>query len=150
MVNVNLYQYGGKNNVINKTLDETPQTATGVLIEPFDVIHPKIKFRCEPPFIYNYLYITQLNRYYFVTNTEILNANTVLLSLQLDVLKTYATDLLNATGTINAKENANAYISNRDNIHDVRPITEKINFSVNEPFNENGTLIMVTIKGKTN
>lgn len=150
MVNVNLYQYSGKNNVINKSLTQTPQTATGVMIEPFDVVHPKIKFRCEPPFTYNYLYIAELNRYYFVTNTEILNANTVLLSLQLDVLKTYATDILNATGTITAKENANAYLNTRDNIHDVRPITEKLTFSENTPFDETGVIIMVTLKGNTN
>lgn len=148
MVNAILYQYSGKNNVINKTL-ENPQSVNGLMIEPFDVIHPKIKFRCEPPFIYNYLYITQLNRYYFVTNTEILNANTVLLSLQLDVLKTYATDLLNATGTIVSRETANKYINTRDNIHDIRPNFEKINFSVNNPFDENGNIIMITIKGKT-
>ncbi len=149
MVNVNLYQYNGKNNVINKTLTQSPQTATGVLIEPFDLMHPKIKFRCTPPFTYNYLYIAELNRYYFVTNTEILNATTVLLSLQLDVLKTYCTDILNATGTIVSRETANKYINTRDNIHDIRPNFEKINFSVNNPFDENGNIIMITIKGKT-
>lgn len=147
MVNVNLYQYSGKNNVINKTLTQTPQTATGVFIEPFDLLHPKIKFRCEPPFTYNYLYISELSKYYFVTNTEILNANTVLISLQLDVLKTYETAILASTGTVTAKENANPYLNTRDNIHDVRPITEKLTFSENTPFSETGNIIMVTLKG---
>lgn len=147
MVNVNLYQYSGKNNVINKTLTQTPQTATGILIEPFDLMHPKIKFRCTPPFNYNYIFISQLNRYYFVSNTEILNANTVLLTLSIDVLKTYETDILAATGTITAKENANGFINTRENIHDLRPVTEKINFSENTPFSETGNIIMVTLKG---
>lgn len=149
MVNAILYQYSGKNNVINKTL-ENPQNVTGLMIEPFDVMHPKIKFRCAPPFIYNYIFISQLNRYYFISNTEILNANTVLLTLTIDVLKTYENSILAASGTIVSRETANKYISTRENIHDIRPNFEKINFSVNEPFNENGNIIMVTIKGNAN
>lgn len=149
MVNAILYQYSGKNNVINKTL-ENPQNVNGLLIEPFDVMHPKIKFRCTPPFIYNYIFISQLNRYYFISNTEILNANTVLLTLTIDVLKTYENSILAASGTIVSRETANKYISTRENIHDIRPNFEKINFSVNEPFNENGNIIMVTIKGNAN
>lgn len=146
MINVNLYQYSGKNNVINKRLENT-HTVTGLFVEPFNIFTPQIKLRCIYPFNYNYVYISTLNKYYFITDKEILNATTILLTLKLDVLKTYENSVLAATATVTSKENANGFINTRVNIHDLRPIYEKLNFSNETPFSENGTIIVVTLKG---
>lgn len=149
MVAIDFYNYTGKNNVINKVLP-TGTTFNGVFIEPFNVVNPQIKVRATLPFNYNYCKVAVLNRYYFVSDCTILTKDSVLLTLSIDVLKSYENDILASTGTVTAKENANKYINTRENIHDIRPNFEKINFSVNTPFEETGNIIMITIKGNTN
>lgn len=151
MVTLNLYQYSGKPNVINKTLPTATQY-NGLLYDSQNVLTPFIRIRktdgvtFEPTF-FNYAEISDLGRFYFVTDTIIENTNVIRLNLKLDVLKTYAAEILASTATITQRENANAYISNRENVYSIVPNFSKIDFSVNSPFDENGNIIMVTLKG---
>lgn len=151
MVTLNLYQYSGKPNVINKTLPAATQY-NGLLYDSQNVLTPFVRIRktdgvtFEPTF-FNYAEISDLGRFYFVTDTIIENTNVIRLNLKLDVLKTYATEILASTATITQRENANAYISNRENVYSIVPNFSKIDFSVNSPFDENGNIIMVTLKG---
>lgn len=151
MVTLNLYQYNGKPNVINKTLP-TATAYSGLLYDSQNVLTPFVRIRktdgvtFEPSY-FNYAEISDLGRFYFITDIIIENANVIRLNLKLDVLKTYATAILAATGTITAKENANGFINTRENIRDLRPVTEQISFSATTPFDENGSIIMVTLKG---
>ncbi len=150
---ITLYQYSGKNNVVNKTLSNGVNV-DGTLKDASNVLRPIVKFRTKTDLqniaSYNYVYIAALNRYYFVNSVDILATDTFLLSLSVDVLKTYENEIAAASGTILNRENGNKFISNRANIHDLRPTFEKIDFSVNAPFDADGTLIMVTLKGNTN
>lgn len=151
MVTLNLYQYSGKPNVINKTLPAATQY-NGLLYDSQNVLTPFVRIRktdgvtFEPTF-FNYAEISDLGRFYFVTDTIIENTNVIRLNLKLDVLKTYAAEILASTATITQRENANAYISNRENVYSIVPNFSKIDFSVNSPFDENGSIIMVTLKG---
>lgn len=151
MVTLNLYQYSGKPNVINKTLPTATQYS-GLLYDSQNVLTPFVRIRktdgvtFEPTF-FNYAEISDLGRFYFVTDTIIENTNVIRLNLKLDVLKTYAAEILASTATITQRENANAYISNRENVYSIVPNFSKIDFSVNSPFDENGNIIMVTLKG---
>lgn len=151
MVTLNLYQYSGKPNVINKTLPTATQY-NGLLYDSQNVLTPFVRIRktdgvtFEPTF-FNYAEISDLGRFYFVTDTIIENTNVIRLNLKLDVLKTYAAEILASTATITQRENANAYISNRENVYSIVPNFSKIDFSVNSPFDENGNIIMVTLKG---
>ena len=45
------------------------------------------------------------------------------------------------------RHNVNKFISNRNNVYDVRPKTKKINFPNMGLLNETGTVVMVTLKG---
>lgn len=150
---ITLYQYSGKNNVVNKTLSNGVNV-DGTLKDAANVLRPIVKFRTKTDLqniaSYNYAYIAALNRYYFVNSVDIVAADTFLLSLSVDVLKTYENEIAAASGTILNRENGNKFISSRANIHDLRPTFEKIDFSVNAPFDADGTLIMVTLKGNTN
>lgn len=147
---ITLYQYSGKNNVVNKTLTNGVNV-DGTIKEPFNVLRPIVKFRTnnnlQNVMIYNYCYIADLNRYYFVNSIDAQSADVFILTLSVDVLKSYENEIKAASGTITNRENGNKFISNRANIHDLRPTFEKIDFSVNAPFDETGTLIMVTLKG---
>lgn len=151
MVTLNLYQYSGKPNVINKTLPTATQYS-GLLYDSQNVLTPFVRIRktdgvtFEPTF-FNYAEISDLGRFYFVTDTIIENTNVIRLNLKLDVLKTYAAEIAASTATITQRENANAYISNRENVYSIVPNFSKIDFSVNSPFDENGNIIMVTLKG---
>ena len=147
---ITLYQYNGKRNAINKTLTNGVNV-DGTIKDVTNVITPQIRFRTKQNLqnvrTFNYVYIAALNRYYFVVNCEIQSGEVFILSLRVDVLKSYENAILASTVTITERENANKYISTRAVIHDIRPQYEKINFSVNAPFDDNGTLIMVTLKG---
>lgn len=147
---VTLYQYNGKSNVINKTL-QNGVNVDGAIKDTANVITPLLRLRTKENLQniqnYNYVYIAALNRYYFVENAEIISSDVIILRLRVDVLKSYQNAILASTATITERENANKFISTRANIHDVRPQFQKIDFSVNAPFDENGTLIMVTLKG---
>jgi len=147
---ITLYRYNGKRNTINKTLTNGVNV-DGTIKDATNVITPQIRFRTKQNLqnvnTFNYVYIAALNRYYFVKNCEIISGDVFILSLRVDVLKSYENAILASTATITQRENANKFISNRVNIHDLRPQFTKVNFSVNAPFDENGTLIMVTLKG---
>lgn len=147
---ITLYKYSGKSNVINKTL-QNGVNVDGTIKDTANVITPQIRLRAKETLSniksFNYAYIAAFNRYYFVENCEIISTDVCVLFLRVDVLKTYETEIKASTATITERENANKYISSRANIHDVRPQFARIDFSVNAPFDENGTIIMITLKG---
>lgn len=147
---VTLYNYNGKRNTINKTL-QNGVNVDGTIKDATNVITPQIRLRTKQDLqnvsAFNYVHIAALNRYYFVENCEIQSGDVFILSLRVDVLKSYQNAILASTATITERENASKFISNRAEIHDIRPQFNKINFSVNAPFDENGVLIMVTLKG---
>lgn len=146
MIDVNFYNYSGKNNIVNKSLP-TATVISGLLYDRFNVLNPTLTIRTQTTFNYNYCYIAALNRYYFVDKVEIVDNQKTEVYLSVDVLKSYETEILAANGTITARENANKFISNREVIFNRVPKFNKIDFSVNAPFDENGSIIMVTIKG---
>jgi hypothetical protein len=153
MITINLYQYSDRPNIVNKVLP-TSTAFNGLFYNRQNVLRPSVIIRNSGAenadfSAYNYAYIADLKRYYFVANVEILDKDRVLLSLSVDVLKTYETAILAATGTINAKENAAADISTRAAIYDRKPIFQKLEFSENTPFNSDGVILMTTLKGKT-
>lgn len=154
MLTLKLYKYSSKNNVVSKVLDDsTAQTLNGVFYEYYDTITPQIKARANANLNdlqkFNYCFIAELdNKYYFVENVVILSNDVFRFDLRLDVLNTYKTQILAATATVTTKENANGYISNRETVYNVLPSIEKINFSENTPFDADGKIIMVTLKGK--
>ena len=60
------------------------------------------------------------------------------LALRVDVLKTYESEILAATGRVTESDNPDPYISN----------FEKVPFANTGLFKEDGSIIMITIKGK--
>lgn len=154
MVILKLYQYSGKNNVIDKVLDNSTETTlNGVFFDYYGEITPSIKVRTKANLNdlqrFNYCFVPTLNnKYYFVDKITIISTDVFKFDLRLDVLNTYKTQILAATATVTTKENANGYISNRETVYNVLPTIEKINFSENTPFDADGKIIMVTLKGK--
>lgn len=147
MIEIHFYNFGGDKNLINKTL-ENKTISSGLFLQPFDITTPKLKVRFDNTFDFNYCFIPELNKYYFIENITIISNNIYEIDLNIDVLTTYKNELLNSFGTITKRENANNYISTRTSVFNVLPNIEKIEFT-SGLFNENGNIIMICAKGKT-
>lgn len=145
MVTIDFYNYDRRTYAVNKVL-ANPTSMSGVLRDKTNVMMPELSVSFNRVFDFNYCYIRELNRYYYIVDVTIVDATTYKIRLSLDVLKTYETEIMAATGTIIESDDADKYISNRQKIFDVRPNTEKIEFSPNL-FNGNGSIIMVTLQG---
>lgn len=148
METINFYSYNGHPNTVNKQLDVFV-AIEGDLRQTFDVLHPTVVIRKKPRPTFNYCYIPSLGRYYFVDRVSFEGNNAYRLSLRVDVLKTYENEILAATGRVRESDTPDPYISNRETVYKRTPNFEKVEFSKTGLLNENGGIIMVTLKGTT-
>lgn len=149
METITFYNYDGHPNTVNKVLNE-PHEFNGSLRQTLDVLRPQLSITDLYRPTYNYCYIPSLNRYYFVTGVEFAGNKKYDLSLQVDVLKTYENEIMNATATVQESDTPQPYVSTRQSVYDRRPNFEQLEFPTKGLFNDEGSIIMVTIKGKEN
>lgn len=147
MTTINFYSYNGHPNTVNKQLGDFT-AIEGDLRQTFDVLRPTVTLRKQPRPTFNYCYIPDLGRYYFVDRVSFEGNNAYELSLRVDVLKTYESEILAATGRVSESDNPDPYISNRESVFDRRAKFEKVEFENKDVFNADGSIIMVTIKGR--
>ena len=145
MIKIKTFNFGGKPNEVNKTLQENSEY-TGLLNDSFNVLTPVVRLRTRTPVNFNYVYIDSLNRYYFVSEIS-QDGDICTVRLEVDVLYTYQEKILSSRATLTKGENVNKYVSNRSNVVDLRPNIRKVDFPNKELLNETGSIIMVTIKG---
>ena len=145
MVKIKTFIFNGKPNEVNKTLQENSEY-TGLLNASFNVLTPVVRFRTRTPVTFNYVYIESLNRYYFVKELT-QDGDLCTVRLKVDVLLTYKDKILSSSGILTQGENVNKYLSNRNNVVDLRPNVRKLDFPNKELLNETGSIVMVTIKG---
>lgn len=149
MTTINFYSYNGHPNTVNKQLGEFT-AIEGDLRQTFDVLHPTVTLRKQPRPTFNYCYIPDLGRYYFVDRVSFEGNNAYELTLRVDVLKTYEGEILVATGRVSESDNPDPYISNRETVYKRTPNFEKVPFANTGLLNETGGIIMVTLKGNEN
>lgn len=142
-----LYNYKGQPNTINKKL--TPLGTINVALRPeLNVHNPTIKIQIHPNMYgFNYVYIDDFKKYYFVDNFRYVGGQTYLLTLSLDVLQTYKDVILQSTALIVESDNANRDLSVNSNVFNVFPKTEILHFPTSQLFDKEGSIIMVTLKG---
>ena len=138
------YKYNGIKNKINKTLS-SGLTVNDVIIQNdfditnFDLLIKNSSFNIE----YNYCFIPDLNRYYFIENIEKMNGSIYKIRITVDVLKSFSTQIENINAIITKSENPD------DNFVDCEKsenyTSEVINLTDN--FNHSGNLILVTSLG---
>ena len=93
-----LYKTDDSPNTINKTLSDSLELNIN-LKKDTDIINPELVLKGDFRG-FNYAYIHELNRYYFINSMEQLNFILVKLYLECDVLETYKEDILNSSGII--------------------------------------------------
>lgn len=140
-----LYKYAGRPEQINKVL-ENGNTLSGVLRNDFNFLNPEISIRSSQPVTENYCYIPDFKRYYFISGIIQRNKNEYEISLSVDVLMTYKSAILAATGTVTESANGDKFVSVRDVIYNKTPTLEKVAFP-EQPLNNDGKIIMITLKG---
>lgn len=139
------YKTLSKPNEINKVLQNS-FTITGNFKTDTDIIKPIIKVLNTTDFNifdYNYCYISELKRYYFIEDITILADKLFFISLSLDVLYTYKNAILSSVGNI-SRYSQNVQSSKKDTIE---------NYIENEillinPFSETGTMVMTALNGQ--
>ena len=138
------FKYNDIKNKINKTL-ENGLTVNDVVIQndfditAFELLIKNSDFNSE----YNYCYIQDLGRYYFIESVEKMNGSIYKIRLTVDVLKSFSTQIENINAIITKSENPD------DNFVDCEKsenyTSEVINMTDN--FNHSGNLILVTSLG---
>ena len=133
------------NNKINKNLS-TVTTLDGSLKEPATIMNPVISIEYSSPTGFNYAYIPQFGRYYFVKNVEILRANIMRLELEVDPLETYKESILNLSVIIDKNTFLyDNYLIDENRQVNVKTKTDIINFP--NGLLESGEFILITAGG---
>lgn len=103
---IKLYKTPSEVNRVTKVLNDE-LSLTGELRESSSVITPIIKIEDDDLTDYNYAYIPEFGRYYFITNITSVRNNLWEVAMRVDVLMTYATEIKANTAVI--ARNANLW-----------------------------------------
>lgn len=111
---IKLYKNISDDNVINKTLQSEITLADASVRGEVDVLSPKIRMVSENNnlALYNYCYLPNYQRYYFITDITEVRTNVYDLEMKVDVLETYKAQILQLEGVIGRQENEyNLYLN---------------------------------------
>ena len=89
---VELYNCAEPKNKVDKTLTLVNQL-TGTLREESSLVNPVITIEKESPAGFNYAYIQEFGRYYFVTEVEVVRNNLIRVHLKSDPLMSFASQI---------------------------------------------------------
>lgn len=140
-----LYKTIDDNNIINKTLTDMISYEIK-LKDNVDIISPTIILSSETLLVnFNYAYIPDFGRYYFINSVSINSKNVYVLSLECDVLESFKDDILNSYAYISKAEDGNNYY-NSNNESEVRKEVNiyHSNVTINK---ENSNIIIINGKG---
>lgn len=137
------YNTTSEKNRIEKVLTDE-KIIEGNFKNSVSVLYPVITLNTEN-FNYNYCYIQQLNRYYFIDAIEITRTNLYTINLKIDVLQSYKNDIKNLSVVI-SQSNKNPYYNGYIKGVDSRTNIIRKNFENN--FNESGTNILLALNGE--
>ncbi len=97
---------------------------------------------------YNYMYIEEFKRYYFIDDIESIRTNLWKIIATTDVLMSFKNDILSSSAIVNKIENevaANLYLDDGSFVMDSRKYNEIKEFP--NGFNENGEYILICAGG---
>lgn len=114
-----LYKTDSRNNVLAKGLTNELKL-NGTLRENTVITAPFITVEIPGAFDYNYAYIADFGRYYFISKPEILRDKLFRLELRVDVLMSNSTSILASNATVLYSQN----YSNNSNIPDSEYVYE--------------------------
>ena len=140
---IKFYYNSSEKNKIGKLLSRE-LTMDGNLRDECSVINPTILVEHSNLSNYNYVYIPEFKRYYFITEMTIVRNNLLRISLKVDVLESFKSDILNLSCIVDKQQ----YENYGNNIDDGSYINKADSFVeiANYPngFNSSGEFILIT------
>lgn len=145
-----LYRCNAEKNKVNKSQYLTmPYTIEGTLRAESSVIDPVIMIKKDNPTVsmYNYVYISNFKRYYFITNITSIRTDLWEISMHVDVLYTWASYIRTNQAVIDKSQNNNFnnYLDDNSLVFDSHVYNEIKTFA--SGFNEQGTNILICAGG---
>ena len=123
-------------------------TLTGTIRGQSSVMSPSLQIQDIAVIGYNYCYIPDFGRYYYINGINALRANLFELSLGIDVLMTYAEAIRNNAAIVDKVQNFGAaynYINDGSFVNSNRMKQDIVNFP--HGFNADGEYILITAGG---
>lgn len=140
---IEFYKNSSEKNKIGKSLS-IGLTLSGNLRDECSITSPSILVEATSLVEYNYCYIPEFKRYYFISDITSVRNNLWRVSLKCDVLESFKSDILNSSCIINKQQNQ-SYSNNIDDgsyINRVDNFIEIANYQ--DGFNSNGEFILLT------
>ena len=142
---IDFYKINDVRNRINKTLG-IPYTINNVFFKSnnIDIIKPFLRLSRDMT-QYNYCFIRELNRFYFIDDVAIENNGIKDYRLSIDVLMTYKTEIMGNKAHIIESES----VLNADNIEYFgknNEVVSTFDFPRN-PFGDNKTDVLICVRG---
>lgn len=145
-MNIQLCSNTSEKNKINKTIN-TGITLSGSLRNESNVVNPSIIINIDNPTIYNYAYIPEFNRYYFITNYISLRTGMWQINLKSDVLMSFKDSILSSEVLINKTETTgkNNYLTGSNWVSNCKTKTDILTFP--HGLLDDGKYILITAGG---
>ena len=138
-----LYTTKTPNNEIGKVLEN--ETENNIKFKSqADRTKPVVVLMSETMIDFNYAYIPDFNRYYFVENIEVTPNKIYNISLRCDVLESFKNDILESSGFVNQQTTPNKYY-NSDYQTEIKKEVDVIKSNVT--LDTTKSTILVTIGG---
>lgn len=141
--NLKLYKNTSENDDVVKNLTDEKIVA-GFTRTVVDMLHPVIQLAGIEINIYNYCYVQELQRYYYIENVTAAPNGIYTLSMRVDVLMTYYDDIMASSGLITKNREYNPYMGEYD--AESRYTLEKHEFENGFDYSK-GDFVLITMRG---
>ena len=142
-MNILLYKTTNANNDLNKTISDKVELV-GALREASSVIAPSILIQSNP-IGYNYAYIPEFGRYYYIKNITAFRKGAYIVDLKCDVLMSFREEILNMSGIVSRLTDGDEYAT-RDVKTKCLETHRRLDFP-ETPFTRNGSYILISKGG---
>ena len=142
---LNLYVNTSEKEKLDKSLSNKTDL-NGYLKQGSSVVNPIITIQITNPSLYNYAYIPQFNRYYFISDTVNVKNNIWEIHMHVDALSSFKSQIRANKAIIDKNQyltNANKYFNDGDTfVHDSKETNEIATFQ--NGFDETPHYILIT------
>ena len=142
-MNILLYKTTNANNDLNKTISDKVELV-GALREASSIIAPSILIQSNP-IGYNYAYIPEFGRYYYIKNITAFRKGAYIVDLKCDVLMSFKEEILNMSGIVSRLTDGDDYAT-RDIKTKCLERHRRLDFP-ETPFTRNGSYILISKGG---
>ena len=148
-MNLSLFVNNSEKNKLEKSLSNELKF-NGKLREESSVVNPSIMIQATNPSGYNYAYIPEFNRYYFITDMVSIRTGIWEISMHVDVLMSFKDGIKNTSIILSDTETTGQtnYMSGEQWASTVKTATDIVSFP--NTMNISGDYILITAGGPGN